>query len=158
MEFETRRDSPKPCKPSDRDYSPHLSAANIATRDSLQYLAAGHYSYKINITIFSLLPPSSKTAQLAEPNLAIAMEEAAARNQEPPAPKRRSDKSTKRKADSSTADSPRARGHKVTVACEECREKKRKCSGTRPRCDGCIKKGHECIYDQYTWKKGWPVR
>ncbi|KAH8650147.1 hypothetical protein BX600DRAFT_554549 [Xylariales sp. PMI_506] len=35
----------------------------------------------------------------------------------------------------------------VKAACETCRKRKIKCSGERPRCDACVKRGAECHYD-----------
>lgn len=36
--------------------------------------------------------------------------------------------------------------HKVSRACDLCKAKKARCSGTLP-CEGCTRKGVECVYD-----------
>ncbi|KAG7404268.1 Nitrogen assimilation transcription factor nirA [Fusarium oxysporum f. sp. rapae] len=34
----------------------------------------------------------------------------------------------------------------VSVACENCRKRKVRCNGSRPRCAACVRTGHECVY------------
>ncbi|OAQ69979.1 nitrate assimilation regulatory protein nirA [Pochonia chlamydosporia 170] len=34
----------------------------------------------------------------------------------------------------------------VTAACEHCRKAKQKCSGERPRCYACVRRGGDCVY------------
>jgi hypothetical protein len=41
---------------------------------------------------------------------------------------------------------PRIRSEKVDKACNGCRKRKMKCSGTRPRCINCTKYDKDCIY------------
>ncbi|KAJ0160201.1 Activator of stress [Colletotrichum tanaceti] len=48
----------------------------------------------------------------------------------------------------------RRRNHKVSRACDYCKAKKLKCSGTIP-CDGCTRKRLSCIYDA-SYRRGRP--
>ncbi|ENH98549.1 hypothetical protein COCC4DRAFT_182619, partial [Bipolaris maydis ATCC 48331] len=41
---------------------------------------------------------------------------------------------------------PRVRSEKVDKACNRCRKRKMRCSGTRPRCINCTKYDEDCIY------------
>ncbi|KAF2671832.1 hypothetical protein BT63DRAFT_437770 [Microthyrium microscopicum] len=45
---------------------------------------------------------------------------------------------------------------KVSLACVECRERKRKCDGTRPVCGGCARRTPQpsCVYSDDTLKRG----
>eukprot|EP00833_Pecoramyces_ruminatium_P011596 jgi/Orpsp1_1/1185628/evm.model.c7180000094673.2 len=43
---------------------------------------------------------------------------------------------------------------KVTQACENCREKRIKCSGSRPSCQNCIHLNIACVYKAVTKKRG----
>ncbi|ORX56064.1 hypothetical protein BCR36DRAFT_280771 [Piromyces finnis] len=43
---------------------------------------------------------------------------------------------------------------KVTQACENCREKRVKCSGGRPTCDSCRQLNITCVYNAVTKKRG----
>ncbi|TID00095.1 Activator of stress genes 1 [Colletotrichum higginsianum] len=58
-----------------------------------------------------------------------------------------------RRYSSATAAS-RRRNHKVSRACDYCKAKKLKCSGTIP-CDGCTRKRLSCIYDA-SYRRGRP--
>ncbi|KAJ6199975.1 hypothetical protein J3E72DRAFT_307672 [Bipolaris maydis] len=42
--------------------------------------------------------------------------------------------------------SPRISSERVSQACNRCRRRKLKCSGTRPRCTNCTKYNEDCIY------------
>ncbi|KAL6152695.1 hypothetical protein ACJBU6_07882 [Exserohilum turcicum] len=42
--------------------------------------------------------------------------------------------------------SPRISSERVSQACNRCRRRKLKCSGTRPRCTNCTKYDEDCIY------------
>ncbi|KAK1981511.1 fungal-specific transcription factor domain-containing protein [Colletotrichum cereale] len=53
-----------------------------------------------------------------------------------------------------TAVANRRRSHKVSRACDYCKAKKLKCSGTLP-CDVCTRKGLSCIYDA-SYRRGRP--
>ncbi|KXH68293.1 fungal specific transcription factor domain-containing protein [Colletotrichum salicis] len=55
---------------------------------------------------------------------------------------------------SSAATANRRRSHKVSRACDFCKSKKLKCSGTIP-CDVCTRKRLSCIYDA-TYRRGRP--
>ncbi|KAF2149167.1 hypothetical protein K461DRAFT_42174 [Myriangium duriaei CBS 260.36] len=41
----------------------------------------------------------------------------------------------------------KSRRAQVNVACERCRRRKQKCSGTRPSCEACVARRATCIYD-----------
>ncbi|KAI9166564.1 Activator of stress protein [Paramyrothecium foliicola] len=50
----------------------------------------------------------------------------------------------------STADNGMQKGRKVSRACDFCKSRKAKCSGTQP-CDKCVVRGRSCMYDaKYT--------
>ncbi|EXF85931.1 fungal specific transcription factor domain-containing protein [Colletotrichum fioriniae PJ7] len=57
-------------------------------------------------------------------------------------------------AAAATAAANRRRSHKVSRACDFCKSKKLKCSGTIP-CDVCTRKRLSCIYDA-TYRRGRP--
>lgn len=38
------------------------------------------------------------------------------------------------------------KNQRTSQACKKCRERKAKCSGTRPSCERCIARGHTCVY------------
>ena len=52
-----------------------------------------------------------------------------------------------------TADSQTKR-RKIAIACEKCREKKRRCDGARPQCGSCAKSvsGQHCVYYHSSWR------
>jgi len=43
---------------------------------------------------------------------------------------------------------------KVTQACENCRKKRRKCTGERPKCLTCLKYNYVCYYNPFPKKRG----
>ncbi|KAF9652436.1 hypothetical protein BDM02DRAFT_2975168 [Thelephora ganbajun] len=38
------------------------------------------------------------------------------------------------------------KNQRTSQACKKCRERKAKCSGTRPSCERCLARGHTCVY------------
>ncbi len=46
---------------------------------------------------------------------------------------------------------------KTFLACDACRDRKRKCNGARPVCDRCAKKSPQlsCVFDGYRVKSVW---
>ena len=51
---------------------------------------------------------------------------------------------------------PTGRKRRRTVqACEECRDRKRKCDGIRPVCGSCSRKPGRCIWNDHRNTKGW---
>ncbi|OIW35725.1 hypothetical protein CONLIGDRAFT_627758 [Coniochaeta ligniaria NRRL 30616] len=56
--------------------------------------------------------------------------------------------------------SPEPEGSKkrrrVTLACDECRERKRKCDGVKPVCGSCSKRSaRRCVWDDARYNRGW---
>ncbi|OQE43137.1 hypothetical protein PENCOP_c003G04534 [Penicillium coprophilum] len=45
--------------------------------------------------------------------------------------------------------------HRVTLACEECRARKRRCDGATPACGGCVKRISVCVYASEIQAKEW---
>ncbi|OUM60438.1 hypothetical protein PIROE2DRAFT_69725, partial [Piromyces sp. E2] len=43
---------------------------------------------------------------------------------------------------------------KVTQACENCRKKRRKCTGERPKCLTCLQYNYVCYYNPFPKKRG----
>ncbi|ORX52174.1 hypothetical protein BCR36DRAFT_287030 [Piromyces finnis] len=43
---------------------------------------------------------------------------------------------------------------KVTQACENCRKKRRKCTGERPKCLTCKQYNYVCYYNPFPKKRG----
>ncbi|PSN75392.1 hypothetical protein BS50DRAFT_39179 [Corynespora cassiicola Philippines] len=58
---------------------------------------------------------------------------------------------TPRKRSLSASDDTHHRKRKVTRACDTCKAKKAKCSGTQP-CETCQRRGIQCLYEaRCTW-------
>lgn len=48
-----------------------------------------------------------------------------------------------------------SRRGRSTLACEECRARKRRCDGNIPACDGCVKRSCQCLYSSEAQNRGW---
>lgn len=69
----------------------------------------------------------------------------------------------KRKADgrdgeSQTGGAKKSTRHRVTLACEECRVRKRRCDGSTPSCAGCLKRMTVCVYASDIQTEAWRDR
>ncbi|EME45371.1 hypothetical protein DOTSEDRAFT_71185 [Dothistroma septosporum NZE10] len=70
-----------------------------------------------------------------------------------PSGRRSSTRTTDKASGSGSPDSPEegdssSHGRKVTdVACWPCRKRKGKCTGERPICQSCVRRGYECAYE-----------
>ncbi|KAI1370412.1 hypothetical protein F4677DRAFT_465486 [Hypoxylon crocopeplum] len=49
--------------------------------------------------------------------------------------------------DDGDQDRPRKKRAIIAQACQPCRKHKVKCDGSRPKCQACVTKGRECLYD-----------
>lgn len=48
---------------------------------------------------------------------------------------------------------------RIAIACNECRDRKRKCDGVKPICGSCIKRSSaQCIWEEGRNSKGWSNR
>ena len=45
--------------------------------------------------------------------------------------------------------------HRASLACEECRTRKRRCDGATPACGGCVKRMSACVYASEIHAKTW---
>jgi len=56
--------------------------------------------------------------------------------------------------DNNTEDTKTKQRKKVTQACENCRKKRRKCTGERPKCLTCQQYNYICYYNPFPKKRG----
>jgi hypothetical protein len=48
---------------------------------------------------------------------------------------------------------------RIAIACNECRDRKRKCDGVKPVCGSCAKRpSQECVWEEGRSAKGWSNR
>lgn len=52
----------------------------------------------------------------------------------------------------------KSRRNRGTLACEECRTRKRRCDGEMPTCGSCVKRSSRCVYSSEIQNKVWQTR
>ncbi|KAI0249633.1 hypothetical protein BJV78DRAFT_1155707 [Lactifluus subvellereus] len=55
---------------------------------------------------------------------------------------------------SSSRAGPARNASSGVIACQQCRSRKIRCDSTRPKCQNCIKRGNECLYDKVPKRRG----
>ncbi|KAI9455242.1 hypothetical protein BJY52DRAFT_1280837 [Lactarius psammicola] len=103
---------------------------------------------------FNLSHPSSSTPSAPIPQPPLASPLALVDTVDPPKPAAPPGLPDASGASPSPRPGPARNVSSGVIACRQCRSRKIRCDSTRPKCQNCLKRGNDCVYDKVPKRRG----